>query len=112
MRLDEFLRQPEHRNGMRHVIITHGEHIMGVVRINAGQRSNIADLETGVTFGDVAQHDFTIARENDVAFDVIIRLWRRGGAMALVVPQGQSGFHVPRPSDVIGVITNDQSYPR
>jgi CIC family chloride channel protein len=107
MRLDEFLRQPENRDGMRHVIIIHGEHIMGAVRINTGLRSNIADLETGVTFGDVARRDFTIARENDVAFDVITRLWRRGGAMALVVHQDALGFHIPRPSDVIGVITKE-----
>jgi CIC family chloride channel protein len=43
-RLDAFLRLPEHRDGMRHVIITHGNHIMGVVRINAGLRTGIADL--------------------------------------------------------------------
>jgi chloride channel protein, CIC family len=121
-RLDAFLRLPEHCTGMRHVIITHGEHIMGVVRINAGLRTGIADIETGVTFGDVANHHFTIVRENDVAFDVIVRLWRRGGAMALVVHREAPGFHVPRPADVIGVITKEhvadavaagiQAYPR
>jgi CIC family chloride channel protein len=121
-RLDEFLRRPEHRAGMRHVIITHGEHIAGVVRINAGLRTGIADLETGITFGDVARRDFTIVRENDVAFDVIVRLWRRGGAMAVVVHQEAPGFHVPRPANVIGVITKEhvadavaagiQAYPR
>jgi CIC family chloride channel protein len=122
MRLDAFLRQPEHRTGMRHVIITHGEHIMGVVRINAGLRTGIADIETGVTFGDVARRDFTIVRESDVAFDVIVRLWRKNGAMAVVVHQDAPGFHVPRPADVIGVITKEhvadavaagiQAYPR
>jgi CIC family chloride channel protein len=121
-RLDAFLRLPEHSTGMRHVIITHGEHIMGVVRINAGLRTGIADTETGVTFGDVARRDFTIVRESDVAFDVIVRLWRKNGAMAVVVHQGTPGFHVPRPADVIGVITKEhvadtvaagiQAYPR
>jgi chloride channel protein, CIC family len=121
-RLDAFLRRPEHRDGMRHVIITHGEHIRGVVRINAGLRTGIADLETGITFGDIANHHFTIVRENDVAFDVIVRLWRRGGVMALVVHQDAPGFHVPRPADIIGVITKEhvadavaagiQAYPR
>jgi len=121
-RLDAFLRLPEHRNGMRHVIITHGDHIIGVVRINAGLRTGIAELETGITFGDVASHRFTIVREDDVAFDVIVRLWRRNGAMALVVQQDTPGFHVPRPGDVIGVITKEhvadavaagiQAYPR
>jgi CIC family chloride channel protein len=118
--LDAFLRRPEH--GMRHVIVTHGERIIGAVRINADLRTGLADIETGITFGDVARRDFTIVRENDVAFDVIHRLWRRGGAMAVVVRQEFPGFHVPRPADVIGVITKEhvadavaagiQSYPR
>ena len=121
-RLDQFLRLPEHSDGMRHVIITHGEHIAGVVRINAGLRTGMAELETGITFGDVASHHFTIVRETDVAFDVIVRLWRRGGVMALVVHRDAPGFHVPRPADVIGVITKEhvadavaasiQAYPR
>jgi chloride channel protein, CIC family len=121
-RLDQFLRMPEHNAGMRHVIITHGVHIAGVVRINAGLRTGMAELETGITFGDVANRHFTIVRENDVAFDVIVRLWRRSGVMALVVHQNAPGFHVPRPADVIGVITKEhvadavaagiQAYPR
>jgi CIC family chloride channel protein len=94
-------------NSTRLWATTDGEHIIGAVRINTGLRSNIADLETGVTFGDVARRDFRIARENDVAFDVITRLWRRGSAMALVVHQHAPGFHIPRPSDVIGVITKE-----
>jgi CIC family chloride channel protein len=121
-RLDEFLRRAEHRDGMRHVIVTRGERIVGAVRINTRLRRPIADLDSGVTFGDVAQHDFTIVRANDVAFDVIARLWRRGSAMALVVDSGAPSFHVPRPRDVIGVITKEhvadavaagiQAYPR
>ena len=121
-RLDEFLRQPEHRDGMRHVVITHGDRIMGVVRINTGLRSNVVELETGVTFGDVARRDFTLVRESDVAFDVIVRLWRRNGVMAVVVRSDSPRFHVPRPADVVGVITKEhvadavaagiQAYPR
>jgi chloride channel protein, CIC family len=123
MRLDAFLRQPEHRDGMRHVVITDGERIAGVVRINTAIRSTIAELEAGVTFGDVARRDFTVARASDVAFDVIERLWRKNGAMAVVISEGAAaGFHVPRPGDVIGVITKEhvadavaagiQAYPR
>ncbi|HWD57986.1 MAG TPA: chloride channel protein [Stellaceae bacterium] len=121
-RLDAFLRQPEHRDGMRHVIVTQGERIVGAVRINAGLRRGATETEAGVIFGDIANHRFTIVRENDVAFDVIQRLWRRGGAMALVVPGNSPRFHVPRPADVLGVITKEhvadavaagiQAYPR
>jgi CIC family chloride channel protein len=121
-RLDAFLRLPEHRDGMRHVIITQDDKIAGVVRINAGLRSTLAELETGITFGEVARRDFTIVRDSDVTFDVIARLWRKNGVMALVVRSDSPRFHVPRPGDVLGVITKEhvadavaagiQAYPR
>ena len=121
-RLDAFLRQPEHRDGMRHVIISRGDRIMGAVRINTGLRSAVAELETGITFGDIARRDFTLVRDSDVAFDVIVRLWRRNGVMAVVVRGDHPRLHVPRPADVVGVITKEhvadavaagiQAYPR
>ncbi|HEY5048015.1 MAG TPA: chloride channel protein [Rhizomicrobium sp.] len=104
--LDAFLQRPEHRDGMRHVIVTDGDRIRGAVRINTGLRS-AAELGSGITFGDVANRRFTIAHENDVAFDVINRLWRKNGVMVLVVRGDNPRFHVPRPADVIGVITKE-----
>lgn len=121
-RLDVFLQRAEHRAGMRHVIVTDGDRITGAVRINTGLRSAVAELGTGITFGDVANRRFTIVRESDVAFDVIIRLWRRNGAMALVLRSDNRRLHVPRAADIIGVITKEhvadavaagiQTYPR
>ncbi|HUA56502.1 MAG TPA: chloride channel protein [Candidatus Sulfotelmatobacter sp.] len=121
-RLDAFLQRPEHRQGMRHVIVTSGDRILGAVRINTGLRSTVAELGTGVTFGEVANQRFTIVRESDVAFDVINRLWRKNGVMALVVRGGHPRFHVPRAADITGVITKEhvadavaagiQAYPR
>jgi chloride channel protein, CIC family len=121
-RLDVFLQRAEHRAGMRHVIVTDGDRITGAVRINTGLRSAVAELGTGITFGDVANRRFTIVRESDVAFDVIIRLWRRNGAMALVLRSDNGRLHVPRAVDIIGVITKEhvadavaagiQTYPR
>jgi CIC family chloride channel protein len=105
--LDEFLRQPDHRGAMRHVIVIRGNRIAGVVRINTALRARIAASETGVTLGDVARRDFTLVREADVAFDVIQRLWRKGGSMALVVRADAARFHVPRPVDIVGVITKE-----
>jgi CIC family chloride channel protein len=119
--LDAFLRQPEHRDGMRHVIVTQEDGIVGVVRINTGLRSTFAELEAGVTFADVARPDFTIVYANEVAFDVIERLWREGGAMAVVVHE-EAHRRTVRPADVLGVITKEhvadavaasiQAYPR
>jgi len=122
MRLDAFLRQPEHQDGMCHVVITHGDRIAGAVRINTSLRSNIVELETGVTFSDVARPDFTTVYENEVAFDVIERLWREGSTMAIVVREEAPKSPAPRPADVLGVITKEhvadavaagiQAYPR
>ncbi|MBI1211088.1 MAG: chloride channel protein [Alphaproteobacteria bacterium] len=107
MRLDAFLQRPEHRHGMRHVIVTNGDRIMGTVRINTGLHSTATELGPGTSFGDVANKRFTIVRAHDVAFDVITRLWRRNGAMALVVRDDYPKFHLPRPADVIGIITKE-----
>lgn len=52
---------------------------------------------------DIASRDFTIARENDIVFDVIQRMWRHKAVMALVV----RGTGMPRAADVIGVVTKE-----
>jgi hypothetical protein len=42
-------------------------------------------------------------REDDIAFEVIERIWRKRAVMAIVV---QSGW-VPRPKNIAGVITKE-----
>ncbi|MGC2121325.1 MAG: chloride channel protein [Xanthobacteraceae bacterium] len=101
--LDAFLRQPEHQGAMKHVVVIRNNRIFGVLRVNTALRRGLEDAYTGVTLGDVAQHDFTIAREDDIAFDVIKRMWRRGGAMAVVV----GGKGIPTDADVKGIITKE-----
>ncbi len=100
---DVFLRQPEHQGALKHVVVIRNNRIYGVVRVNTGLRRGLEDAYTGVTLGDIAQRDFTIAREDDVAFEVIKRMWRRGGAMAVVV----SGKGVPTEADIKGIITKE-----
>ena len=98
---DEFLSRPEHAGRMRHVIVTRNNRIFGVVRVNTGIRRGLAKVDTGITLGDVARPNFTIVREDDIAFEVIQRIWRKRAVMAIVV---QSGW-VPRPKNIAGVIT-------
>jgi chloride channel protein, CIC family len=105
-RLDEFLRRPEHRGTMRHIVVAKASRILGVVRINTGLRLSVADIEQNVTLGDVAQRNFTLVRDNAVVFDVIYRLWRRNAVMALVV-SGVGRPRQPRPCDILGVITKE-----
>jgi CIC family chloride channel protein len=100
---DAFLRRPEHQGAMRHVVVIRNNRIFGVLRVNTALRRGLEDAYTGVTLGDVAQRDFTIAREDDIAFEVIKRMWRRGGAMAVVV----GGKGVPTDADVKGIITKE-----
>lgn len=100
---DAFLRRPEHRGRMRHVLVTRGNRILGVFRVNTGLRHGLESVDTGITLGDVARRNFTLVREDDIMFDVIQRIWRKRAAMAVVV----SGAGVPRPGDVMGVITKE-----
>jgi CIC family chloride channel protein len=101
--LDEFLRQHGARGGFKHVVVARGNHILGVVRINTGIRRGIEAAYSGVTMGAVAQRNFTLARENDIVFDIVQRISRRDAAMAIVVKAGGRG----RPSEVLGVISKE-----
>lgn len=100
---DDYLRQPEHAGRLRHVVVTDKGHIYGVIRVNTGLRRGLEGAHTGVSLGDVASRNFTVVGENETAFNVIRRMWRRGAIMAVVV----RGRGVPRASDVAGVITKE-----
>jgi CIC family chloride channel protein len=100
---DDYLRQPEHAGRLRHVVVTDKGHIYGVIRVNTGLRRGLEGAHTGVSLGDVASRNFTVVGENETAFDVIRRMWRRGAIMAVVV----RGRGIPRGSDIAGVITKE-----
>ncbi len=100
---DDYLRQPEHAGRLRHVVVTDKGHIYGVIRVNTGLRRGLEGAHTGVSLRDVASRNFTVVGENETAFDVIRRMWRRGAIMAVVV----RGRGIPRGSDVAGVITKE-----
>jgi CIC family chloride channel protein len=100
---DDYLRQPEHAGRLRYVVVTDKGHLFGVIRVNTGLRRGLESANTGVSLGDVANRNFTVVREDETAFDVIRRMWRRKAIMAVVV----RGRGVPRGSDVAGVITKE-----
>jgi chloride channel protein, CIC family len=105
--LNAFLLQSDHPIGMRHIVVAKGDRIFGVVRINTALRHGIAESGADIAFGDVATRDFTLARADDVAFDVIRRMWRRHAVMAIVVRSDGGQYRLPRPSDVIGVVSKE-----
>ena len=105
---EELLARPDNDGRLRHVVVEDSGHIIGVLRVNTALRTPAPGTSPAVPLGQLASRQFTIVREDDVAFDVIRRMWRRGAMMALVVPQVKgSPRAVPRATDVLGVITKE-----
>jgi len=100
---DAFLRQHAGERGYKHVVIIRGNHVAGVVRVNTGLRHGLEAAYAGVCFGDVAQRNFTLAREADIMFDVVQRMARRDASMAVVSKSGGRW----RPGKIVGVITKE-----
>jgi CIC family chloride channel protein len=100
---DAFLRWPEHGGALKHVVVTKDDRIEGVLRVNTALRRGLEDTYTGVTLGDIAQHDFVIAHEDDIGFDIIERMWHRSGTMAVVV----AGKGAATAKDVRGIISKE-----
>jgi CIC family chloride channel protein len=105
MQLDEYLLRPAHRGALKHVVVTRNDRVEGVLRINTRIRQHFARGDAGVTLGEVAQKNFTIAPESSAMFDVITRMSRHDAAMALVISSGAG--RIPRPRDICGVITKE-----
>jgi CIC family chloride channel protein len=103
MSFDQYLRQPEHAGRLRHVVVTNKGRLFGVIRVNTGLRRGLEGAHTGVTLGEVASRNFTVVGENEIAFDVIRRMWRKDAIMAVVV----KGKGIPHAADVAGVITKE-----
>ena len=89
---------------MRHVVVTRGNLIVGVLRVNTDLRRTVS--AAGARCARWARWRGAISRscERDaVVFDVIARLSRRQAAMAVVV----AGTGRPRADKVVGVITKE-----
>jgi len=104
MSFDAFLSRPDNNGRLRHVAVTKGNRIVGVLRVNTAlRRPSPQEAHSGVTLADIASRDFTVVREDDIVFDVIQRVWRKHARMALVL----RGGGIPRPENVVGVITKE-----
>ncbi len=104
MSFDAFLSLPDNDGRLRHVAVTKGNRIVGVLRVNTAlRRPSPQEAHSGVTLRDIASRDFTVVREDDIVFDVIQRVWRKNARMALVL----RGGGIPRPENVVGVITKE-----
>ena len=103
MTIDALLRMPGHQGRVRHVVVTREQRIVGVLRINTALRRGLEGSFIGASLGDACSTQFVIARAEDIMFTVIGHMWRNSAVMAVVV----AGHEVPRPQDVIGLITKE-----
>ena len=103
MSFEAFLDRSDHRGRIRHVVVTEGDRILGVLRVNTRLRRASGVTRSGLVLRDVADRNFTIVREDDIVFEVIQRISRKQAMMAIVV--NRRG--VPRWRDVVGVITKE-----
>jgi CIC family chloride channel protein len=88
---------------MRHVVVTRGNLISGVLRVNTSLRQTVSAAAATVKMGSLAQRNYTIVRKEAAVFDVIRRMWRRGATMGVVVDSPK----LPRKDNVVGVITKE-----
>ena len=101
--LDVFLRTHGSAGGLKHVVVTRGQRIAGAA---ASMPVCVAVLKLLIRespMGDIAQRNFTLARENDIAFDIVQRMGRHDAAMAIVTKAGGKW----RPGEIIGIISKE-----
>ena len=103
MRLETFLRKSGHDGRMKHIVVSDGDRIVGVLRVNTALRRGLEDAEESFTLGEIAQRNYTVAREEDIVFDVVTRMARRRANMAVVV----RGAGRPRAGQVVGIISKE-----
>jgi CIC family chloride channel protein len=102
--LDQLLRRSDLAGRLAHVVVATGKRIKGVQRINTSLRQSHIGTDAATTLGQIAHRDFTVARQDDIIFDVIDRMTRHKAAMAVIV---RGPHRIPRASDVVGVITKE-----
>jgi CIC family chloride channel protein len=97
------LRERQTQGRFQHVVVTRQGRLYGVIRVNTSLWRGLKGAHTPVTLGDIASRDYTVVRDDAIAFDVIARMWRKRAFMAIVV----KGRGVPHGDDVVGVITKE-----
>ena len=89
--------------GMKHIVVTRDDRIVGVMRVNMALRPGVEGAYTGVRLGDLVQRNFVVAREDDVVFEIVTRMAKHKASMALIA----SGEGRPRAANIVGVISRE-----
>jgi CIC family chloride channel protein len=101
--VEAFLSHAEHAGGIRHVVVSEGERIIGVVRVNTALRHASAAAQANIYMRDIVSRNYTLVHMDDIVFNIIEDMWRRGAIMAVVVRERGS----PLISDVVGIISKE-----
>jgi chloride channel protein, CIC family len=101
--LGTVLRQSKAADGLKHAVITRGNHITGIVSVNAALQRGLKECSAEATLREVAQRNFIIARADEVVFNVVARMARRRASIAVVV----KGRGRPYASQIIGIISKE-----
>ncbi len=99
-----FIQMSESQGGLRHVVVTDHNRIVGALRMDPNIRRAISTANEDVQLGDLVGKNFVIAHESDVAFDVIKAMTEQRSAMAIVVSRTPD----PGAERVLGIITKEQ----
>ncbi len=101
--VEAFLAHPDHGGGLRHVVISDGERILGVVRVNTALRHASAAAQAGITMRDIASSNFAVVHADEIMFEVIHEIWNCGAGMAVVI----RAHSLPETSNIVGVISKE-----
>jgi len=104
MSLQEFNYGRNVERTTRHVLVTRGPRIIGLIDVDATLRA-IQEADPELTLGQLADRRFTIVREDSMMFDVIKRMSGKSVSAVLVVGRDQA---MPRARDVRGIITETE----
>jgi len=102
-RVEELPLRSQDGRAVKYVVIAERDRIIGAIRVGKPLALVSRDAEPAATLRDVASGNFCVARERDVFFTVIRRMWRRRADIAVVV-HDRGG---PRPDNVAGVISKE-----
>ncbi len=101
--VEAFLSLPDRAGGIRHVVVSEGERIIGVVRVNTALRHASAAAQVNIHMRDIASRNYTLVYTDDIVFNIIEDMWRSGAIMAVVVRKRGSSLI----GDVVGVISKE-----
>lgn len=103
MSFETFLCLPDHKDRMRHVVVTDGNRVVGVLRVNTALRKSLRGIANRHCLAGYSQPQLHCGAGGRYRVRCDPAHWRKQAMMAPVI----SGRGAPRPGNVAGVITKE-----